>query len=115
MVKLSTSELDQTFAALSDATRRGILDELSQGERTVTELAEPFDMSLPAVSKHVRVLESAGLLQRRVDGRVHWIRMNPKRLQLAVDWVRQHQVFWEQSLDVLTDYVEKQQQELEKI
>ena len=113
MVKLSSTELDRTFSALSDGTRRRILEELSRGERSVTELAEPFDMSLPAVSKHLRVLERAGLLQRRIDGRVHRIRMDSGPLRQAVDWVQQHAVFWEQSLDALATYVEKQQQELE--
>ena len=107
MIKLISTQLDRTFSALSDATRRRILEQLSRGDRSVSELAEPFDMSLPAVSKHLRVLERAGLLQRHIDGRVHRMRMDPKPLQEAVDWVQQHRIFWEQSLDALADHVEK--------
>ena len=77
------------------------------GEASVTELAEPFDMSLPAISKHLRVLEKAGLLARRREGRVHRCSMDPKPLKSAADWIIEHQRFWEQSLDRLAQYLEE--------
>lgn len=86
--------LDAVFAALSDASRRHMLERLRQGEATVGELAEPLDMSLPAVSKHLRVLENAGLLQRRVDGRLHYISANASPLDQAMNWMEQQRQFW---------------------
>ncbi|QIF02207.1 metalloregulator ArsR/SmtB family transcription factor [Roseimicrobium sp. ORNL1] len=86
--------LDAVFAALSDASRRHMLERLRQGEATVGELAEPLEMSLPAVSKHLRVLENAGLLKRRVDGRLHYISANPAPLDQAMNWMEQQRQFW---------------------
>ena len=99
--------LDLIFAALADETRRGLLSRLSDGEATVGELAGPLHMSLPAVSKHLRVLEEAGLLKRRIEGRSHFISANPKPLKQAVDWIERHRQFWEGSLDRLAALVEK--------
>ena len=93
--------LDDAFFALSDPTRRSILERLGVHEARVTELAEPHDMSLPAISKHLRVLEQAGLLQRRVDGRQHFLRVNPGPLQAVKQWVERQRVFWEGSFDGL--------------
>jgi DNA-binding transcriptional ArsR family regulator len=98
--------LDLVFAALSDATRRGLLTRLLDGEATVGDLAEPLQMSLPAVSKHLRVLENAGLLKRRVEGRTHHIKANPKPLREAVNWIEHHRQFWEGSFDKLAALVE---------
>ena len=98
--------LDLVFAALSDATRRGLLTRLLDGESTVSDLAEPLKMSLPAVSKHLRVLETAGLLKRRIEGRTHFINANPKPLREAVNWIERHRQFWEGSLDKLAALVE---------
>ena len=83
MVKYKQDNLDRAFAALSDSTRRAILARLSEGEAQVTELAEPFGISLPAVSKHLKVLEKAHLITRHIDGRVHRFHVNPEPLQQA--------------------------------
>ena len=107
MVKYSSKALNRTFAALADPTRRRILAHLSQGDKRVTHLARPHDMSLPAVSKHLRVLEKAGLLRRRRYGRVHEMQLEAKPLQQAAKWVEEYRKFWEGSLDRLADYLEK--------
>jgi DNA-binding transcriptional ArsR family regulator len=98
--------LDSTFAALSDATRRGILARLASGEASVTALAAPYEMSLPAVSKHLRVLESAGLVSRRKDGRVQRCRLVAEPLQGAADWIEHYRRFWEAQFDSLARYLE---------
>ncbi len=99
--------LDLIFAALADATRRAILDQLSRGESSVSELAAPHEMSLPAVSKHLRILEEAGLLDRRVEGRTHFLSVNAKPLDAAVNWMERHRKFWQGSFDRLAALVEK--------
>jgi DNA-binding transcriptional ArsR family regulator len=106
MVKYS-SRLDRTFAALADPTRRRILAHVARGDRRVTDLARPHAMSLPAVSKHLRVLEKAGLLRRRRYGRVHEMRLDAKPLKEAAEWVEEYRKFWEGSLDRLAAYLEK--------
>ena len=95
--------LDATFGALADPTRRAILARLARGEATVTELAAPFDVSLPAVSKHLRVLESAGLLRREIDGRIHRCRLAPEPMKDAAAWIETYRVFWEAQLDALAN------------
>jgi len=107
MVKYSSNTLDQTFAALADPTRRRILAHLARGNRRVTDLARPHDMSLPAISKHLRVLENAGLLRRRRYGRVHEMRLNAEPLKKAAQWVEEYRKFWEGSLDRLAAYLER--------
>ena len=107
MVKYSSRTLDRTFAALADPTRRQILSHLARGDRRVTDLARPHAMSLPAVSKHLRVLENAGLLRRRRYGRVHEMRLNAEPLKKAAQWVEEYRKFWEGSLDRLAAYLEK--------
>ena len=107
MVKYSPKVLNRTFAALADPTRRRILAHLSRGNHRVTHLARPHDMSLPAVSKHLRVLEKAGLLRRRRYGRVHEMELNAKPLKQAAQWVEEYRKFWEGSLDRLAEYLEK--------
>ncbi|HEV7558051.1 MAG TPA: metalloregulator ArsR/SmtB family transcription factor [Kofleriaceae bacterium] len=103
----STSErLDHLFGALSDHTRRQIVARLSRAPATIGELAEPFAMSLPAVSKHVRVLERAGLVRRTIDGRVHHCALDRKRLRDASRWITRYTEFWTQTLDSLADFVE---------
>jgi len=99
--------LNRTFAALADPTRRRILTHLSRGDRCVTDLARPHAMSLPAVSKHLRVLEKAGLLRRRRYGRVHQLKLETKPMQQAIRWIEDYRKFWEGSLDRLADYLEK--------
>jgi len=107
MVKYSSRTLNRTFAALADPTRRRILAHLARGDRRVTDLARPHDMSLPAVSKHLRVLENAGLLRRRRHGRVHEMQLNAEPLKKAAQWGEEYRKFWEGSLDRLAAYLEK--------
>ena len=107
MVKYAPNVLNRTFAALADPTRRRILEHLARGDRCVTDLARPHAMSLPAVSKHLRVLEKAGLLRRRRYGRVHEIQLEARPLKQAAQWVEEYRKFWEGSLDRLAEYLEK--------
>ena len=107
MVKYSSTALNRTFAALADPTRRQILAHLARGDTRVTDLARPHDMSLPAVSKHLRVLENAGLLRRRRYGRIHEMQLNAEPLKKAAQWVEEYRKFWEGSLDRLAAYLEK--------
>ena len=107
MVKHYSKTLNRTFAALADPTRRRILAHLARGDRRVTDLARPYAMSLPAVSKHLRVLEKAGLLRRRRYGRVHEMQLEAKPLKKAAQWVEEYRKFWEGSLDRLAEYLEK--------
>ena len=101
--------LNTTFAALSDPTRRAILARLVSGETSVTELAEPFEMSLPAVSKHLKVLERAGLIVRGRDAQWRPCRLRAGPLKQAADWLEHYRRFWDQSLDRLEDYLRKLQ------
>ncbi|HTR13948.1 MAG TPA: metalloregulator ArsR/SmtB family transcription factor [Roseiarcus sp.] len=101
MVELQAQELDSVFHALGDATRRKMLRDLARGERTVGELAEPFDMSLAAASKHVKALENAGLLRREVRGRTHLCRLEPGPLASAHRWLSFYERFWTNRLDEL--------------
>jgi DNA-binding transcriptional ArsR family regulator len=114
MVKYSPTTLNRTFAALADPTRRRILAHLARGDRRVTDLARPHAMSLPAVSKHLRVLEKAGLLRRRRYGRVHEMQLNAQPLKKAAQWVEEYRKFWEGSLDRLAEYLEKTSTETKK-
>ncbi|HEV2045359.1 MAG TPA: metalloregulator ArsR/SmtB family transcription factor [Chthoniobacterales bacterium] len=107
MVKYSPRMLNRTFAALADPTRRRILAHLARGDRCVTDLAKPHSMSLPAVSKHLRVLENAGLIRRKRYGRVHQLNLEAKPMKQAVRWIEEYRKFWEGSLDRLADYLEK--------
>ena len=95
------SDLDSAFAALSDGTRRAIVERLAVGETCVTDLAAPFRMSLPAVSKHVRVLEDAGLVHRRRAGRTHFLSLAGEPLGAAAEWLERPRRFWEGSFDRL--------------
>ncbi len=93
--------LDNTLTALADPTRRAIIQRLSRGEARVTEIARPFGMSLNAVSKHILVLERAGLLKRRKAGREHFLSFNPEPLDEAQAWITAQRTFWTQRLDAL--------------
>lgn len=108
MVELSPARLDSVFHALGDATRRSMLRELSSGERTVSELAQPFDMSLAAASKHIKALEAAGLIQREIRGRTHVCRLEPGPLASAHEWLRHYENFWNERLDVLEQLLRAQ-------
>ena len=105
MVKRRARSLDAVFSALADPTRREILARLSQGEASVGELAEPFEISLPAVSKHLGVLEDAGLLTRRRAGRVHHCSLAPEPMEDALRWIARYGKFWEAQFDSLEDYL----------
>lgn len=98
---MDDGQLDATFAALSDPTRRAILARLARGEATVNELAEPFDISLPAVSRHLKVLEHAGLISRGRQGQFRPCRLEADRLDGAVDWIEHHRQVWTERLDKL--------------
>src|SRR4051812_7509596 len=101
MVELQTPEMNSVFHALGDATRRQMLRDLARGERTVSELAEPFAMSLAAASKHIKVLEGAGLIRREVRGRAHFCRLEPGPLASAHEWLGFYERFWTSRLDLL--------------
>lgn len=102
----TSSHLDAVFGALADPTRRAILEQLAQGGATVGELAEPFDVSRPAISKHLRVLERAGLVLRHRDGRVSRCGLDASPMAGASAWVEQYRVFWEGQLDRLARFLE---------
>lgn len=101
MVESDSPKLDVVFRALGDATRRQMLRELSEGGRTVSELAKPFSISLAAASKHIKALEVAGLIRREVRGRTHWCTLNPGPLASAEHWLRYYEQFWTGRLDAL--------------
>jgi DNA-binding transcriptional ArsR family regulator len=105
MVELQAPQLGPVFHALSDATRRRMLLELASGERTVGQLAQPFAISLAAASKHIKVLEGAGLIQREVRGRAHFCRLDPGPLESAHDWLSFYERFWTARLDVLDRFL----------
>jgi len=108
---MPSNRLDTTFAALADPTRRAILARLASGEALVTELAEPFKISLPGISKHLKVLQRAGLIARGRVAQRRPCRLRPGPLKEAADWVEHYRRFWEQSLDRLDEYLHELQQQ----
>lgn len=107
MPTVTEQELDRTFAALADPTRRAILGRLAQGETSVNELARPFHMSLPAVSKHLKVLERAGLISRSRRAQVRPARLEPAALKEASDWLEEYRELWEGRMDRLDAYLRR--------
>jgi DNA-binding transcriptional ArsR family regulator len=103
----TTDPLSLTFAALADPTRRAILARLAQGEAAVSELAQPFAMSAPAISRHLRVLADAGLIERQVRARWRICRLRAEELRSAHFWLAQYEAHWEQNLDRLVDFLER--------
>jgi DNA-binding transcriptional ArsR family regulator len=101
MVLQNAAALDGVFHALADPTRRAMLRQLAAGQRTISELAAPFRMSFAAASKHVRVLEAAGLVRRRIEGRTHVCRIEPAPLAAAEEWLRFYEGFWTARFDTL--------------
>ncbi len=99
--------LDRIFMALADATRRQIVHILSKGEKNITELTEPFPISMAAISKHIKVLEKAGVIKRRVEGRTHYLMLVPEQLTGALDWISVYRYFWKQRLDELEKTIEE--------
>lgn len=108
MVEQNAARLDAVFHALGDATRRKMLRSLAEGERTVGELAGPFDMSLAAASKHIKALENAGLVRRRVVGRTHLCRLEARPLARAHEWINFYERFWTSRLDILEDLLHRE-------
>ncbi len=106
--------LSTTFAALADPTRRAILALLATGESTVSEIAEPFRVSLPAISRHLKVLENANLIVRHKDAQWRRCRLEPEPLREAADWVAQYRKFWEERFDALGQFLEQQQTQEEE-
>jgi DNA-binding transcriptional ArsR family regulator len=111
---MTHDHLNTTFAALADPTRRAILARLTSGDATVLELAEPFDMSLPAISKHLKVLERAGLISRGRDAQRRPCRIQAAPLKEATEWIDQYRRFWEGSFDRLDDYLKEMKRKKEK-
>lgn len=103
---ISARQLDLTFAALSDPTRRAILSRLASGEATVTDLAKPFDMTLPAISKHLKVLQRAGLVSQGREAQWRPCRLEAAPLKDAAHWIDHYRCYWEESFDRLDDYLE---------
>jgi DNA-binding transcriptional ArsR family regulator len=106
---MTPDRLSRTFSALADPTRRAILARLASGEASVTELAEPFDMSLPAISKHLKVLERAGLIVRGREAQWRPCRLEARPLKGASDWLERYRIFWEQSFERLEGYLKELQ------
>jgi DNA-binding transcriptional ArsR family regulator len=106
---MSSDCLSTTFAALADPTRRAILARLALGETSVTEIARPFKISLPAITKHLKVLERSGLIARSREAQWRPCRLKAKPMKEAVDWLEHYRLFWEQSFDRLDDYLHELQ------
>ena len=104
----NSAELDLVFGALADPTRRAILARLAEEQSTVGELAAPFEMSRPAISKHLRVLERAGLVKRTPDGRISRCRLDAGPMREAAEWVEHYRSYWENQLDALARYLERE-------
>lgn len=105
----SEQELDRVFQALSDSTRREILRRLAKGESSVSEIAEPFKLTFAAVSKHLKVLEAAALVDRRKQGSFQMIKLNPKNLKTADQWLRFYEQFWSSRIDALKTLLEERE------
>lgn len=111
MPTAKSDPLDLVFMALGDGTRRKMVHMLANGECTVTDLAHPFDMSLNAVSKHIKVLENAKLVNRRIEGRVHYLSLVPEQLTGALDWISIYRHFWHRRFDQLENLLETEEKD----
>ena len=111
MQQTTPHQLDQVFAALADPTRRGMLERLAEGETNVTTLAAPYSISQPAASKHLRVLERAGLVRRSRNGREHRIRVDPRPIEQAQNWIGYYARFWNRQFDAVEAYLESRRSE----
>lgn len=107
---MNSTQLDLVFSALSDATRRGMLAQLAQGETNITTLAEPYNMSQPAISKHIRVLERAGLIEKTKLGRKYIIKANPTPAENARDWITYYTRFWNEQFDAVDAYLKNSEE-----
>jgi DNA-binding transcriptional ArsR family regulator len=108
---MAHQEVSTTFSALGDPTRLAILSRLARGEATVTELADPFEMSMPAITKHLKVLENAGLISRSREAQWRPCRLAPQGFKLVADWVEEYRGIWEASFDRLDEYLKRVQRE----
>ncbi|MBV7331458.1 metalloregulator ArsR/SmtB family transcription factor [Chloroflexi bacterium TSY] len=106
--------LDHTFQALANPTRRQILTHLTTGQSTVLEIAEQFEMSLNGVSKHLKILEQAGLIHRDIQGRTHYCSLKPEGLEQASEWIEYHRRFWENRIDALEQFLEDKKAKLDE-
>ena len=111
---MTPDRLSHTFAALADPTRRAILARLMSGQASVTELAEPFQMTMPAVSKHLKVLEKAGLIARGREAQWRPCRLDGEPLRDVAEWMEPYRRFWDESFDRLDDYLQEMKQEIQK-
>lgn len=107
-MRQTSQQLDRVFFALSDGTRRGILARLAQGSTTIGELSAPYEISKPAISKHMKILENAGLIERRISGRQHQCTLTTAGLKTAEEWLNFHRKFWESRFDALTDLLQQE-------
>lgn len=114
MIESQHTDLSPVFHALGDPTRRAMLRSLAGGDRTVSELAEPFDMSLAAASRHIKVLESAGLIRREIRWRTHYCRLDPEPLATAHEWLAFYERFWTDRLDILDRLLRQEDAEKSK-
>ncbi len=105
----TSQQLDRVFFALSDGTRRGILARLAQGSTTIGELSAPFEISKPAITKHMKILESAGLIQRKISGRQHQCTLTTAGLKTAEEWLNFHRKFWESRFDALSELLRQEE------
>ena len=110
---MNSTQLDSVFSALSDSTRRGMLAQLAKGETNITALAEPYNISQPAISKHIRVLERAGLIEKKKQGREYLIRANPAPAEHARDWIAYYTRFWNEQFDAVDDYLKQNREQNE--
>lgn len=106
MVDYPSEQLDSVFHALADPTRRALLRSLTNRDQSISELAVPFDMSLEAVSKHVKVLERAGLVRRSIEGRTHFCRLDARPMHGSLEWIRHYEQYWNRRLDILDDLLQ---------
>jgi DNA-binding transcriptional ArsR family regulator len=102
---MNKEQLDRVFSALADSTRRGMLAQLAQGEVNISHLAQQYDMSQPAISKHLKVLDRAGLIQKKKNGREYLIRVNPKPMEEAQSWIGYYAKFWQTQFNAVEDYL----------
>lgn len=107
MANYNSNQLDSLFSALSDPTRRKMLERLSARPMSIGELSEPFVMSKPSISKHIKVLENAGLIKRKVEGRIHRCQLEPEKLKDGYNWLAFYTRFWNEKFDLLEEYLKK--------
>lgn len=111
---MSSAALDTVFSALGDPTRRRIVERLARGRQTISAVSTGFNMSQPAISKHVKILEQSGLIEREIDGRVHHLRLSPNAMETASAWIEKQRKYWNEALDRLDAYLQATSEKDEK-